>query len=155
MTRRKWGLLLSLLTASVLLPVAQGARGLAQTGGTGPAAAPAAAPAATATSAAAPPTAAPPAVAGKAADAALLLAFKDTFDNGAALLPSWQPGTDPCVWQGVACVNGAVTGIVSWRMRRPLPRQPAAAIACAGVPGHAVLHLKLPGRLPCAPRRRS
>lgn len=35
----------------------------------------------------------------------LLLAFLDSFENGRAVLPSWQPGTDPCSgsWRGVEC----------------------------------------------------
>lgn len=32
-----------------------------------------------------------------------LLAFKASFTNGDALLPSWKRGTDVCAWTGVSC----------------------------------------------------
>lgn len=38
-----------------------------------------------------------------AADAALLLDFKASLDNGATVLGSWRPGSDPCAWKGIAC----------------------------------------------------
>lgn len=44
------------------------------------------------------------------ADTQLLLDFKASFSNGAALLASWVPGTDPCAdkWQGIICSNGTL-----------------------------------------------
>ena len=43
-------------------------------------------------------------------DEFLLLAFKDTFANGASVLADWRPGTDHCKWQGTSCdAAGRVT----------------------------------------------
>ena len=59
--------------------------------------------------AAASPAASPAAATGSAEDAALLLAFKDSLDNGEQLLANWRPGTDPCAWTGISCTAaGAV-----------------------------------------------
>lgn len=35
----------------------------------------------------------------------ILLAFKDTFDNGDELLTDWvaTPNSKPCLWDGVSC----------------------------------------------------
>ena len=45
-----------------------------------------------------------------ATDKELLLAFKESFSNGAAKLPSWSADTEPCPangssssWAGIAC----------------------------------------------------
>lgn len=80
-------LLLAVLAAA-LSSMAAGARGLAQAGAAAPAASPTVVPAAGAVS---------------EEDEALLLAFKDSLDNGGELLASWQPGTDVCAWTGVSC----------------------------------------------------
>lgn len=69
---------------------------------------PAAADGAAADGAAAAP--APAGLRGSDKDARLLLALKDSLENGDAVLASWQPGSDPCAWEGVTCdASGAVT----------------------------------------------
>lgn len=85
------------LLAALLLAAAP-LRTLAQA----PAAAPAAASASPADAAAAGPAPAASA-AEKKVEADLLLAFKASFDNGDAILPSWRAGTDTCAWDGVSC----------------------------------------------------
>jgi hypothetical protein len=46
------------------------------------------------------------------ADIDLLMAFKETFENGDTVLASWN-GTDPCVgkgdqWRGVSCMESSI-----------------------------------------------
>lgn len=48
----------------------------------------------------------PPPPAGQDEDRERLLAFKESLANGADKLSSWQPGTDPCAWEGVNCSPG-------------------------------------------------
>ncbi|KAI7835916.1 hypothetical protein COHA_010196 [Chlorella ohadii] len=87
-------LLLIVLAAWMRLPNSAAARRLAQAG-----------------PAAAPPAAQP--TPGSQDDAALLLAFKASLENGDEILTDWRPGTDPCAWLGISCnPNGSVNSLV-------------------------------------------
>lgn len=95
-------LLLALLACAAWRPV-QAARNLAQ-----------------ASAAPAPGPAPPPSQPCAAADAALLLAFRDSFENGAQVLNTWRPGSDCCAWTGISCdAAGNVTALVSEAGRTP------------------------------------
>lgn len=86
-------LLLIVLAAWMRLPNSAAARRLAQAG-----------------PAAAPPAAQP--TPGSQDDAALLLAFKASLENGDEILTDWRPGTDPCAWLGISCnPNGSVNSL--------------------------------------------
>jgi hypothetical protein len=41
----------------------------------------------------------------------LLLAFKDTLDNGEAALPDWRRGTNSCMWSGIMCYQGMLVSM--------------------------------------------
>lgn len=57
-------------------------------------------------------TAALQACSAEPADAQLLLWLKGNITNGEAALPSWQPGSDPCVnWEKVTCAAGQVANL--------------------------------------------
>lgn len=86
-------LLLAVVAACMQLPTSAAARTLAQVG----------------PAAAAPAPAQAAAAGGSREDAALLLAFKDSLDNGDEVLTDWQLGSDPCAWTGISCkANGEV-----------------------------------------------
>lgn len=80
-------LLLAVVAACMRLPTSAAARTLAQAG----------------PAAAAPAPAQAAGAGGSQEDAALLLAFKDSLENGAEVLNDWQPGSDPCAWTGISC----------------------------------------------------
>ena len=65
-------------------------------------------------------------------DEEALLAFKASFTNGDAVLPSWKRGTDVCAWTGVSC--NIARHVATLCVGRP-PR-------CAGLP---LLLLRLGG----------
>ena len=107
-TTRPWALLALFVATRLLL--AEAARSLEQAAPTAVATAPGAAGGTAGAAGGTAPAAAPST---QDADAALLLAFRATFDNGDNILPDWRPGSDPCAWKGISCTGGNVTGIVS------------------------------------------
>lgn len=48
----------------------------------------------------------PPGCRAQALNAQLLLWFKSNLTNGEEKLPSWQPETESCTWDGVGCSSG-------------------------------------------------
>ena len=77
-----------------------------------------------------------------AADAALLLAFKASFDNGADVLDTWRPGSDCCAWEGISCnTQGRVVAVVRCGegagCTSPPPPSATTASTCLPLPAAA------------------